>query len=409
MTDTHMNETPSHVARERIRDVDVFDLPGAGTDVHRAWVALAGGHDIIWTPRNGGHWIATGGDLILKLFRGDERFSNREVAVPAGSMLVPTLPIQADGEAHKAYRALIEPAFRPAAIQAYARRARELTVEIIERLKPQGRCDFTGDYAAILPLVIFLQIVDLPEEDRERLHRHTRVMTHEPDLAKRHEAFRGVAAYLQEKITERRISPGDDLLSKVIHGKALGRPLNEQEVLGMTTLLLFGGLDTVASMMSFVMKFLAEHPAHRQWIIDNPGRSAFAVEEIMRRYGVSQLMRTALVDTELDGAAIRAGDLIMLPTSLHGLDPREFDDPLEVDFERRAKPSATFGAGAHRCPGASLARLEMQIMVEEWLHRIPDMGIDPTRPLVQRSGLVNGILELPLRWHAADKGRAAVH
>lgn len=401
MTGTHTLEAPPHVPAARIRDVDIYDLPGSGQDVHGAWLALVGDHDLIWTPRNGGHWIATGGALIQRLFRGDERFSNREIAVPAGSMLVPTLPIQADGEAHKAYRALIEPAFRPAAVEKYARRARELTVEIIERLKPAGGCEFVGDYASVLPLVIFLQIVDLPEEDREALHRHTRVMTHEPDLAKRHEAFRGIAAYLDAKIAERRANPGGDLLSKVIHGEAMGRPLDAAEVQGMTALLLFGGLDTVASMMSFVMKFLAENPGHRRWIIDNPGRTAFAVEELMRRHGVSQLIRTALVDMEIDGATLRAGDLVMLPSSLHGLDPREFDRPLEVDFTRQAKPAATFGAGAHRCPGASLARMEMQIMVEEWLRRMPDIAIDPSRPLVQRSGAVNGILELPLRWASA--------
>ena len=398
MTDLETLSIPSHVAPDRVRDVDVFHLPDSDRDVHRAWLKLAEGSDLVWSPRNGGHWIATGGSLLLSLFKGDDRFSNREIAVPAGSMLVPLLPIQADGEAHKAYRALIEPAFKPAAIEKYARRARELTVEIIERLLPTGQCEFTGDYATVLPLVIFLQIVDLPEADREKLHAHTRVMTHEPDLAKRHAAFRGIAAYLEEKIAERRTEPGDDLLSKVIHGEIMGRSLNETEVQGTTSLLLFGGLDTVASMMSFVMKFLAENPGHRQWIIDNPGRIAFAVEEIMRRYGVSQLMRTALVDTEVDGTPVRAGDLIMLPSSLYALDSREFDNPLDVDFDRPAKAATTFGVGAHRCPGASLARLEMKIMVEEWLRRIPDFEIDPTRTLIQSSGLVNGILELPLRW-----------
>jgi cytochrome P450 len=88
----------------------------------------------------------------------------------------------------------------------------------------------------------------------------------------------------------------------------------------------------------------------------------------------------------------------MLVSCLHGLDPREYDRPLEVDFDRPAKPPATFGAGAHRCPGASLARMEMRIMVEEWLRRIPDFAVDPDEPIVQRSGGVNGILRLPLRW-----------
>lgn len=399
MIDFATLERPAHVPEDRVRDVDIYDLPGSDRDVHEAWMRLAGEHDLVWSPRNGGHWIATGGQLILKLFRGDERFSNREISVPPGTMLKPVLPIMADGEAHLAYRALIEPAFRPAALTRYTTRTRELAVEIIERLKPQGRCEFIGDFGTVLPIMIFLQIVDLPDSDRAMLSSHARVLTHDPDLAERQAAYLAINDYLAKKIAERRIDPGDDLLSSVVHSQVMGRPATPDEIQGTANLLLFGGLDTVASMMGFTMKFLAEHPGHCQWIIDNPRRLAQAVEEIMRRHGVSQLMRTAIVDTEIDGAPIRAGDLIMLPTSLAGLDPREFDDPRTVDFERKDKGSAaTFGAGPHRCPGASLARMEIQITVEEWLKRIPRFEIDSDRPLVQRSGAVNAVLELPLRW-----------
>jgi len=152
-----------------------------------------------------------------------------------------------------------------------------------------------------------------------------------------------------------------------------------------------------------VAVFLAEHPEHRRWLLDNPDRTrtAFAIEEIMRRHGVANNMRTALHDMELDGTLVRAGDLIMVASALHGLDPREFDHPDEVDFSRASKTPATFGAGPHRCPGASLARLEMRILVEEWLSRIPDFWVDPDEPVIQRSGGVNGILRLPLRWPTA--------
>ena len=94
MSQTLSISHPGHVPAERIVDVDIYDLPGADKDVHRAWQALADRHDLVWTPRNGGHWIATGGDLIMQIYRDTERFSNCEIAVPAGSMLLPTLPIQ---------------------------------------------------------------------------------------------------------------------------------------------------------------------------------------------------------------------------------------------------------------------------------------------------------------------------
>ena len=389
---------PRAIPADRIRDVDIYDLPGVEHGVQEAWLKLANGHEIVWSPHNGGHWIATSAAVVAQLFRDTENFSNREIAVPVGSFLIPALPIQADGEAHAAYRAIIEPGFRPAALDAYTKRARELTINIIEELLPAGECEFVSDYTLILPLVIFLSMVDLPQSDRAELHGYTRVKTHEADLEKRQEAHAAVTDYLERKIAERRASPGADLLSHVIQAQVFGRPLTEQEVLGTCSLLLFGGLDTVTSMMAFVMRFLADHPAHRKWIIDNPSKTSFAVEEIMRRHGVANVMRTAIRDVEIDGTMIYAGQQVMVATSLHGLDPREFDRPDEVDFERKAKFTGTFGAGPHRCPGASLARMEMRVMVEEWLRRIPDYEVDPSRPIVQRSGGVNGLMTLPLRW-----------
>jgi cytochrome P450 len=273
-------------------------------------------------------------------------------------------------------------------------------VEIIERVKLDGRCEFVGDYALVLPLVIFLSMVDLPLDDREELHGYTRVMTHEADLAKRHQAFQAMIDYLNRKIAERKARPGSDLLSQVVDAEIFGRPATHEEVLGTSILLLFGGLDTVASMMAFVMRFLAENPEHRRSIRDNPGRIAFAIEEIMRRYGVANNMRTAIDDVELTGTTVRAGEHVMLVSCLHGLDAREYDRPLVVDFERAPKKPATFGAGAHRCPGASLARMEMRIMVELWLRHIPDFEVDPDQIVVERSGGVNGIMRLPLRWPA---------
>ena len=391
---------PPHVAADRIVDVDFYDLPGAAEDVHDAWLRLARGHDMIWTPRHGGHWIATGSDVIEQLYKHTDLFSNREIAIPPGSMLIPMLPIQKDGEEHKVYRQIIDPAFKPTALAQYQARARALTIELIEGFRHKGVCEFIGDYALILPLTIFLSIVDLPQEDSAYLHEHAEVMTRTADIERRHAAFRAIIEYLQGWIERRRIEPGEDLLSHVVHAKPFDRAATDEELLGIGALLLFGGLDTVTSMMGFVMRFLATHAEHRRWMIAHPERMSAAIEEIMRRHGVANNTRTATQDVEIGGVTVRRGEYILVPTALHGLDPRAFDHPMDVDFERPAKWSATFGAGPHRCPGMNLARMEMRVMVEEWLARIPDFEIDTTRPIVQQSGGVNGVLQLPLRWAA---------
>jgi len=96
----------------------------------------------------------------------------------------------------------------------------------------------------------------------------------------------------------------------------------------------------------------------------------------------------------------KTGEQVMMPKVLHGLDPRRYADPLNVDLRRPASRHAAFGDGPHRCPGAGLARMEMRVFLEEWLKRIPEFSIKPGRKPRTSSGQVNGILSLPLVWPA---------
>jgi len=122
----------------------------------------------------------------------------------------------------------------------------------------------------------------------------------------------------------------------------------------------------------------------------------------MRRHGVGNNLRTAIADIEIGGATVLAGEHVSVISCLHGLDPREYDDPDRVDFTRRsASTPATFGYGPHRCPGNGLARMEMRIMIDEWLARIPSFDVDPDGTVAEASGGVNCVLQLPLRWPVA--------
>jgi cytochrome P450 len=98
-----------------------------------------------------------------------------------------------------------------------------------------------------------------------------------------------------------------------------------------------------------------------------------------------------------DGITIEPGDMIVLPP-LHGLDPGIFDHPMEVDFDRRQRLNLAFGAGVHRCPGAYLAETELEIVVSEWLSRIPDFSIDPDVQPKMQSGVLGAMLRLGLTW-----------
>lgn len=386
------------ITADRRFDINIFDLPLAQQDAQAAWAALRAHGNLIWTPWHGGHWIATSGELIERIYRTPDLFSNCEVGIPPKKFPLKLLPIQLDGLEHTAFRALIDPAFRPAAVQSYGVKARQLARDLIGEFYPQGHCEFVADFSLVMPLAIFLTIVDLPVEDRVMLHKLARRSSRSPTQEERSAAFFEMIAYLEYWIDQRRERPGDDLLSNIVHARVAGKPLSREQVLGVAMLLLFAGLDTVASMMAFVIHHLAERPEHRRWMHDNPSKISSAIEELMRRHGVANNVRTATQDVELDGVTIRAGEIVVIPSCLHGLDDRLFDRAGEVDFERAPSQTATFGWGPHRCAGANLARLEMRILMEEWLARIPDFEIDPARPIAQQTGTVNGVLQLPLRW-----------
>jgi len=398
MADTLTADIPTHVPRERVVDVNIFDLPGGREDPHEAWLALRRFGKLIWTPQNGGHWIVTDGAMIESVYRRAEIFSNAEVGLPPGKFLLPLLPIQLDGADHARFRALIEPAFRPTAVARRGVEARALAASLAAELAPRGACEFVSEFAMIMPLSIFLSIVDLPVEDRVTLHGMTRRASRSPTQELRGAAFMEIVAYLESWIERRRVDPGPDLLSGIIHARIDDEPLTHQQVLGTAILLLFAGLDTVAAMMAFVIRHLATHPDDRRWIIANPSKISFAAEELMRRHGVANNVRTVVRPVELDGVALRPGDIINVPNSLHGLDDSQFERSAEVDFERPLTNTGTFGWGPHRCAGANLARLEMRIMLEEWLRQIPEFEIDPEQEVLLQTGTSNSVLQLPLRW-----------
>lgn len=121
----------------------------------------------------------------------------------------------------------------------------------------------------------------------------------------------------------------------------------------------------------------------------------------MRRHGIANFGRMVTRDFEYKGVPMRQGDLVLLPAALYNLDERRYVDPLVVDFQRQNKQHMSFGTGIHRCLGAQLARVELRVLLQEWLQRIPDFQISDDSQVVVKSGRINAIKHLPLRWKAA--------
>lgn len=392
---------PAHVPPSLVRDFDLYNVPVDDGDYHSALKRLhaPGIPDIFWTPRNGGHWIATRGEDIYEIFKDSERFSSRALVVPRSrNSPTPLPPIMLDPPEQAKYRSLFAPALSPKAVSPLGEGARALAIELIEGFHAKGECDFVRDFAQHLPIGIFMRMVDIPQSDREQLLHWADQQVRPDSEHEREQSFHHLFAYAAQKVKERRAHPGNDLISQLTKAQVDGEPIRDEALVPMIFLLLVGGLDTVASAMGFAARFLATSPAHRQELIDHPDRIPNAVEELLRRFPVVNQGRLVLRDMEYKGVAMRGGDQIIMPTTLHGLDDRKFDDPLKVDFSRPTPIHSTFGNGAHRCPGSLLARTELKIFLEEWLKRIPEFRIKAGVTPQVRAGVNATMVSLPLVW-----------
>jgi cytochrome P450 len=391
---------PSHVPLALVRDIDVFDLPGAHEDVHQAWRKLQDSSPDMWFwPRHGGYWVVNRAELLAEAFPDYERFSSdRAISIPPVPGMPAQLPIDADPPLHGFYRRPLNVALSPKAVRVYADEARALAIELIEALKPRGGCEFVGNFARHLPMTVFLRLVDLPAGDRERLIGLAEMMIRGGTQEAKYAAMTATYAYLEEWVQRRREHPGDDLLSRIVRMQVDGRTATHEEALGECALVLFGGLDTVAGTMSFFARFLATHPTHRQRLVDDPSLIPAAMEELLRRHSIPTVGRKVTRDMEFGGAQLKQGDRLMLVTPLHGLDERAWPDALTVDFGRKIDTHMAFGAGPHKCPGANLARAELLIFLQEWLKRIPEFYIAPGMQAETLPGQVLGVGSLPLAW-----------
>jgi cytochrome P450 len=395
---------PAHVPEALVVDWDFTAPPGGAENLNAAWKRLHDGPDIVWTPRNGGHWIATRAADIEYMQKNHDPFSMQRIVIPDDAARPRLLPIEMDPPEHARYRSILNQFFTPRAIKALQEEARILAIDLIEGFKGRGHCEFISEFSMQLPITIFMKMVDEPLDDLDQLLEWTEMTVRPKRSEDRTTAYLAMSQHLLGVIEARRAKPGADLLSAVVNAQVGGDAIPQVDLLSILGNLMFGGLDTVASSLGFAAQYLAENPAKRRELVERPELIANAVDELLRMFAPSSTGRVITRDLDYEGVSFRQGDRIFLRPILHGMDERKFPNPLEADWERPAleRTYAAFGNGPHRCPGASLARSEMRIFLEEWLARIPDFAVDTGKDKpVYGAGMVNAVLRLPLVWDPA--------
>lgn len=395
---------PAHVPEHLVFDFDMYNPPNISEGVQTAWATLQGPDvpDVVWTRCNGGHWIATRGQLIREAFEDPAHFSSECPFIPRESGdAYDFIPTSMDPPEQRQFRALANSVVGMPVVDKMEEKIRNLACSLIDNIRLRGHCNFTEDYAEPFPIRIFMLLAGLPDKDIPHLKYLSDQMTRPDGSMTFVDARDALYNYLMPIIEQRKLTPGTDAISVIANGQVNGRPITSDEAKKMCGLLLVGGLDTVVNFLSFSMEFLAKSPEHRKELIEHPERIPAATEELLRRFSLVADGRILKSDLEFHGVLLKKGDQILLPQLLSGLDERENACPMHVDFGRQKVSHTTFGHGSHLCLGQHLARREIVTTLKEWLVRIPDFAIAPGTQIRHQSGIVSGVQSLPLVWDPA--------
>lgn len=410
----------------RLEDVDLYDLDRWEQAVpHDMFALLRREAPVFWhrEPRGGrGFWAVTKYADVVHISKNPRLFSSYRGGtnifdIPEEDLAITrNLMLNMDPPQHTKYRRLVSQGFSPRRVAALEPHIREVTTRILDRVAPRGECDFVTEISAELPLQVIAELMGVPQEDRQMIFDWSNKLVgfDDPEFrenpASMEEGKRVAAemwAYAHQLAERRKREPGNDLVSALMHAEVDGRRLTEMEFDSFFLLLAVAGNETTRNLISGGMLALIEHPDQKRKLLDHPELLPTAVEEMLRWVSpVISFRRTATADTELRGQKIREGDKVVMFYISANRDEEVFPNADRFDVTRSPNEHIAFGIGEHYCLGANLARLEIRVMFEELLRRMPDLELaGPPRRL--RSNFLSGIKSMPVRFSPEPARRVA--
>jgi cytochrome P450 len=361
-------------------DAEQFDhlAPQLHARLHDGVAHLRAQHPVARSEQHGGFWVVTGYEEVLQVAQDWESFSSEHgITVPSHPTSMPAIPEQVDPPLHREFKRLINAWFTPAVVAKQEEATREIVTRLIDDFVEAGRCDFMEDFASPLPGRVFFELVlHAPPDEMEEVNRLS-TLASVPTTAEAIDARIKILGWINDFVEGRRQEPRrDDVVDAVMHAEIQGRPITQQEIIGVLQLLLFGGLDTTAGALGMMMIRFCTEPEIPKLLRAQPELLVPAVEELLRLDGpFIFIARTAMRDTEVAGQLIEEGDRVLISWVGANHDEREFRCPADFDLDRASNRHIAFGAGPHRCAGSNLARMNIRLAVAELLRRLDDLRL----------------------------------
>jgi len=365
-------------------------------------------------PGGPGFWVITKYNDVVEVNRDGQTYSSEQsrggvvaledVLAAADLSAQGRMMLSMDAPDHTRYRSLVNRGFTPRMISALGTHIRAMVTEILDRAIPKSECDFVSEIASELPLQVIAQMLGVPFEDRHKLFEWSNRMigSRDPEYAVSEELVRMAAIemymYSGELAKKRRAEPRDDIVTALLNADIDGDRLSEMDFNVFFLLLAVAGNETTRNALSHGVHALIDHPAQYRMLAKNPAMVPAATEEILRWASpVMYFRRNVTRDTELSGQKFKAGDKVSIWYISANRDEEIFEKPFTFDIARSPNEHVAFGGGGpHFCLGANLARMEINILLEELVKRVS--AIEQTGEVKRlRSNFVNGIKHLPVR------------
>lgn len=330
-----------------------------------------------------------------------DTWASGQGTVPSGFLSDKPMLISEDPPYHTHLRGAVHLSFTPRRMRALERRVREIAVELLDAIDPQADSELFSAYTDPLPVAVMTELLGVGIEDREHFKRCADAIIHttQGKSEEAGEAQRWIFEYLENVLPDRDGDPEEDLVSMLLHPPPEVRgQLTHEEVVGFCTILLLAGTETTTNALGNILLLLQRNPDLRAQLAAQPAALPLAIEECLRLESpVQGLSRVATRDVEILGEKIREGERLHMLFASANRDDAVFEDADRLDPRRDPNPHLCFGLGIHFCLGASLARTELQVALEELLSRHPDYALDLDRSHRQASDTNRGFTQLRAR------------